>query len=124
MERAAALEFYEKLVATNPRVKRKGATMPYTSLNGHMFSLLTKESKLALRLPEEKREPFLKKYRTTLCVQYGFVMPEYVLVPDALLAKTGELKQFFDASHTYVCSLKPKATTKMKKAVTKKKGSR
>jgi hypothetical protein len=35
MERAAALELYEKLVATNPKVERKGDTMPYTSLNGH-----------------------------------------------------------------------------------------
>src|SRR5262245_35597433 len=34
------LKLYEKLVATNPKVERKGATMPYTSLNGHMFSYL------------------------------------------------------------------------------------
>ena len=40
---AASLAWYEKLVATNPKVERKGATMPYTSLNGHMFSLLTRE---------------------------------------------------------------------------------
>ena len=40
---AASLALYEKLVATNPKVDRKGATMPYTSLNGHMFSLLTRE---------------------------------------------------------------------------------
>ena len=26
------LQLYEKLVATNPSVKRKGATVPYTSL--------------------------------------------------------------------------------------------
>src|SRR5271165_94612 len=34
------LESYEKLTATNPGVERKGATHPYTSLNGHMFSCL------------------------------------------------------------------------------------
>lgn len=33
---------YERLVATDPRVERKGVTMPYTSVNGHMFSFLTK----------------------------------------------------------------------------------
>ena len=48
---AASLASYEKLVATNTKVERKGATMPYTSLNGHMFSLLTREGWLALRLP-------------------------------------------------------------------------
>ena len=31
------LQLYEKLVATNPSVKRKGATVPGTALNGHMF---------------------------------------------------------------------------------------
>jgi hypothetical protein len=114
MERTAALALYEKLVATNPRVQRKGDTMPYTSLNGHMFSVLTKEGQLALRLPAEARDSFLKKYKTTLCVQYGHVMPEYVVVPDTVLKKTLELKKFFEVSHAYVGSLKPKPTTKKK----------
>jgi TfoX/Sxy family transcriptional regulator of competence genes len=109
---AASLVLYEKLVATNPKVERKGATMPYTSLNGHMFSLLTKEGWLALRLPSEEREAFLKKYKTKLCVQYGAVMKEYVEVPGALLKKTQELRKYFDLSYNYVGSLKPKATTR------------
>jgi len=116
MERMAALELYEKLVATNPRLERKGDTMPYTSLNGHMFSVLTKEGQLALRLPAEARDAFLKKYKTTLCTQYGHVMPEYVVVPDALLKKTPELKKFFEVSYAYVGSLKPKPTTRAKPA--------
>jgi len=114
MERAKALALYEKLVSTNPEIERKGDTMPYTSKNGHMFSVLTKEGQLALRLPAEEREAFLKKYKTKLCEQYGHVMPEYVVVPDALLAKTQELKRAFDASYAYVSALKPKPTTKKK----------
>ena len=109
---AANLALYEKLVATNPKVERKGATMPYTSLNGHMFSLLTKEGWLALRLPSDAREAFLKKYKTKLCVQYGTVMKEYVEVPDALLKNTQELRKFFGLSYAYVGSLKPKATSR------------
>jgi len=116
----AKLELYAKLVATNPKVERKGATMPYTSLNGHMFSFLTKTGKMALRLPTEEREDFLKKYRTKLCEQHGTVMKEYVEVPDALLKKTRELKRYFDQSVTHVGSLKPKSTTR-KKPLTKKK---
>ena len=115
MDRSKAIELYEKLVATNPDVERKGDTMPYTSLNGHMFSVITKEGSLALRLPEEEREAFLERYRTTLCEQYGHVMPEYVLVPDSLLRKTAELKRYFDISYRYVRSMKPKPTTKKKK---------
>src|SRR2546430_7728027 len=106
------LELYEKLVATNPNVQRKGATVPYTSLNGHMFSYLSKDGKLALRLPAGEREAFLKKYKTKLCEAYGIVQPEYVVVPDSLLSSTRELKKFFDCSYEYVSSLKPKTTTK------------
>jgi hypothetical protein len=110
--RSDKLALYEKLVATNPNVQRKGATVPYTSLNGHMFSYLSKLGKLALRLPAPEREAFLKKYKAKLCEAYGVVQPEYVEVPDSLLSSTQELKKFFDCSYAYVGSLKPKSTTK------------
>ena len=50
------VQLYEKLVATNSKVERKGAAFPYTSLNGHMFSILTKTGTLALRQPGAERE--------------------------------------------------------------------
>src|SRR5450755_3433969 len=99
---ADKLELYDKLVATNPSVERKGATMPYTSVNGHMFSYLSKEGKLALRLPLDERDAFLKKYKARLCEAYGIVQKEYVDVPDSLLASPRELKKFFDCSYEYV----------------------
>jgi len=102
-------------VATDPSIERKGASVPYTSLNGHMFSYLSKAGKLALRLPADAREAFLKKYKARLCEAYGTVQTEYVEVPDSLLSSTRELKKFFDCSYEYVASLKPKPTTKMKK---------
>ena len=108
-EYAVNLELYEKVVAaTLPEVKRKGKTMPYTSHNGHMFSLLMKEGKLALRLPDEDREAFVKKYGTEQVVQYGAVMKEYVEIPQELLQDTDELKNYFDSSYQYICTLKPK----------------
>ena len=33
---AELLERYDRLIATQPDVARKGATMPYTSVNGHI----------------------------------------------------------------------------------------
>jgi hypothetical protein len=105
-----SLTLYENLVATNPNVERKGATMPYTSVNGHMFSLLTKDAQLIIRLAPEDREAFLKKYKTKVPELYGAVMKEYAEVPDALLKKTKELQKYFDLSYAYVSSLKPKAT--------------
>jgi hypothetical protein len=109
---ADKLELYEKLVATLPGVPRKGATVPYTSVNGHMFSYLSKAGALALRLPAEARDAFLKKYKTTLCKQYGVVQKEYVEVPAALLKKTSELKAYFAMSFAYVSALKPKPKKK------------
>jgi hypothetical protein len=113
-----SVALYDALLATNPEIKRKGATMPYTSVNGNMFSLLTPDGTLALRLPEKDRDAFLKRYKTTLCEQYGVVMKEYVRVPLSLLQNTRALASYLDLSYRYTCSLRPKPTTK--KARTKK----
>ena len=109
---AESVALYEALLATNPEIKRKGATMPYTSVNGNMFSLMCPDGALALRLPEGDREAFLKRYNTALCVQYGVVMKEYVRVPPALLQKTREIARYLDVSYRYACSLRLKPTTK------------
>ena len=119
---AEKVVLYEKLVATNPRVQRKGATMPYTSRNGNMFSVLNKDGVLLLRLSDDDREAFVTKFKTKPVVMYGTVMSEYVAVPDELLERTAQLKKYFDASFEYVSSLTAKPTTKSKaKTPTKKK---
>ena len=109
---ADKLALFEKLVAAIPGVERKGATHPYTSLNGHMFSCLHPSGSLALRLPEDEREKFLKKYNTALFESYGVVQKEYVTVPDRLLENTEELQKYFALSYEYVRTLKPKPTRK------------
>ena len=106
------LALYEKVVATLAGVERKGATNPYTSLNGNMFSRLDPSGRLSLRLPPDEREKFLKKYKTTLFESYGVVQKEYVLVPDSLLKSTAELKKCFELSLRYVRTLKAKPTKK------------
>ena len=109
---AETLKLYDKLVETNRNVQRKGATVPYTSVNGNMFSYLHSSGALALRLPNGEREKFLERYETKLFEAYGVVQKEYVTVAAALLAKTDELKPYFEMSHEYAKSLKPKATKK------------
>lgn len=111
-ERAKKLLLYDKVIATLRDVERKGATMPYTSLNGHMFSFLDEHGTLALRLPKEAIPAFIEKHKTTQHEAYGKVMKEYVDIPDTLLKKTKELEKYFDLSYTYVSGLKPKATRK------------
>ncbi len=98
---------YDKLLATNPKIERKGAANPYTSLNGHMFTYLNPSGTLALRLPEKEREEFLKKYKTTWFEAYGAVMKEYVTVPDSLLKNTKELRKYLEMGCGYLKILKP-----------------
>jgi TfoX/Sxy family transcriptional regulator of competence genes len=108
---ADEVALYDKLIATIPEIERKGAANPYTSLNGNMFTLLH-QLRLAIRLPKDKREAFLDRYKTTLFQAYGTIMPEYVAVPDALLKNTKQLQKHLAASHEYVKTLKPKPTKK------------
>lgn len=123
MDRAEALALYDKVIATQPGIERKGDTVPYTALNGHMFSALHKDGTVALRLPSPVRESFLSKYRASLAAHYGVVQPEYVVVPDKLLAKSVELAPYFAAGLAYVGSMKPKPTAKGK-ALKRRKGAR
>ncbi len=102
------LDAYKKLIATNPAIELKGATVPYTSFNGHMFSYFEKDGSFGLRLPEKEREAFLKKYKTTLFISYGIVKKEFVLVPEKLLKNFKEFKPYFDLSFAFVKSMKPK----------------
>jgi TfoX/Sxy family transcriptional regulator of competence genes len=106
------VELYEKLIATIPKLERKDDANPYTAVNRNMFTLLHQSSRLAIRLPDEKREEFLKKYKTTLFEAYGAVMKEYVAVPDAILEKRKHLKKYLEFSYEYAKTLKPKPTRK------------
>ena len=103
---------YEALVATRADLERKGRTMPYTSINGHMSTFLAPDGMLALRLSDEDRAAFLEKYETTLVEQHGHVLKEYVAVPSALLGRLEELKPYFDLSCCYVSSLRPRKTAR------------
>jgi hypothetical protein len=102
------IALFDQLVAAHPNAVRKGDTIPYTSLNGHMYSYFSKDGFLALRLPADARQAFLTKYNTSLVTAYGIVQKEYVMVPDSLLEQTTELRPWFDKSYEYVSALKPK----------------
>jgi TfoX/Sxy family transcriptional regulator of competence genes len=115
MIREEKVELYNRMVATHPEAILKGDTIPYTSLNGHMYSFLSKGDEVTLKLPADERLKFIEKYNTRLAENYGIVQKEYVVVPDSLLQNTDELKQYFEISYQYIASLKPKPTTKGKK---------
>ncbi len=112
---ADALARYEQLVAAHPDVSRKGAKNPYTSRNGHMFSFLDATGLCALRLSTDDQEAFLARYESGPVEQFGRTMSGYVAVPRSLLEDTAELLTWFDRSHEYSGTLKPKPTKKPKR---------
>ncbi|HAW18717.1 MAG TPA: hypothetical protein DCX14_00905 [Flavobacteriales bacterium] len=108
------LDHYERLVEQFPSVTRKGKTMPYTSLNGHMFSFLDKEGKVSIRFSDAELEIFLEKYSTEGSIQHNSVMRGYAIIPQDMLEDTNKLVPYFQKSLDYIGSLKPKPTKKPK----------
>lgn len=99
------LKLYDALVAENPNFERLGKTMPYTSANTHMFSLLNKDGEFGIRLSKESQEAFKEKFDTTIFKSYGAVMRDYVLVPQHLLESPAILGPYLQESYEYVMSL-------------------
>ena len=109
----AVLAAYKAMIAAVPDVALKGATTPYTSLNGNMFSSVSKANRIGLRLSKEDREAFLAQYETTLFEALpGFFQKEYVAIPVDMHTDIKALQGWFRRSHAYVASLKPKKTTR------------
>lgn len=106
------LKKYDQLVDLCQGIERKGKTVPYTSDNGYMFSLLNKDAELGIRLPKASAEKFKEDYASGIFKSHGAIMKDYVLIPDQLLNDLGRLVPFLKESHAYVLSLKPKPSKK------------
>ena len=50
------LALYDKSIATNPQIERKGVKLPYTFVNGNMFTFVSASGIVALRLAPGARE--------------------------------------------------------------------
>jgi len=108
------LELYDSLIGNNSEIERKGKTTPYTSINGHMFSFLSKDGVMGLRLSKDDREEFIQKFKGKLMEQHGRMMKEYVEIPNDLLINTKRLTEYLEKSLNYVSKLKPKPSKKKK----------
>jgi len=96
-------------------ISRKGKTMPYTSLNGHMFSFVDKENELSLRLPKEVQTELIENQGGRFSYQYGAKMNGYAILPKNILDDEKRMKELFRISFEYIKSLKPKPTKRKKK---------
>ncbi|MGX1929676.1 hypothetical protein [Flagellimonas sp. 2504JD4-2] len=108
MDRYTVIKIYDEVVANNPNFERKGKTMPYTSSNGYMFSLVNKDNQLGIRLSKEDTVEFDKAFGAKSFKSYGATMREYVLIPESLLGDTETLGNYLQKGFEYVMSLPPK----------------
>ncbi len=107
------LAAYMKMIEAVDGVEARGAAAPYTSLNGNMYSSISKSNEIGLRLAKAEREEFLEKYETRLYHSIpGYVQREYVTVPPELFGNTRTLRSWFRKSYEYVSSLPAKPTKK------------
>ncbi len=102
------LRIYDEAVDTCPRFDRKGKTMPYTSANTHMFSLLNKAGELGIRFSKDVQAKYMEEFDTTLFRSYNAVMRGYILVPEAILFDKDKLVELLNESYDYVMSMEPK----------------
>jgi hypothetical protein len=109
----AVLAAYDTMIAGVPGVERRGATLPYTSINGNMYSAINKANVIGLRLGKDDLAAFLAAYGATLHEGVpGFIQKEYASVPASLFADSATLQEWFRRSHAYASGLKPKKTTR------------
>ena len=106
--REEKLKIYDALVEKCPRFERKGKTVPHTSANGYMFSILNKAGELGIRFSKEVQKERLVAWNTSLFKSYNSIMHGYVLIPEEMLEDLDQLAVYLNESYDYVMSLEPK----------------
>lgn len=103
------LVLYRQLVELCPNIDLKGAKkLTYTSVNGHMYSMMTKDGRFGMRLSKDDQKAFIEKYETTGFKNYGAKIKDYVEVPDDMLQSPKSLVPYLLESLAYTQTLKPK----------------
>jgi hypothetical protein len=102
------LKIYDNLVAKCSRFERKGKTVPYTSANGYMFSLLNKAGEIGIRFSKEVQKKYIEEFNSSIYKSYNAVMRGYVLIPDEMLKDLDNVANYLNESYDYVMSLDPK----------------
>ena len=92
------LQIFDDIVELCPGIERKGKTMPYTSANGYMFSLLNKDAELGFRFHKEDCKIFMEKHQTGIFKSHGAIMKDYVLIPENMLQEKELLADYLNKS--------------------------
>lgn len=102
-------------------MERKGVSIPYTSMNGNMYTMLRKDAVLGIRLSKEDGNAFMEEYKSKPFENYGSLIKEYVEVPSHVFMDTELMSKYMNMTHQYGKTLKPKPTKKKKESKAKSK---
>ncbi len=103
------IALYRAAIDTQPDIEMQGAKqLPHTSTNGYMYSSLTKDGRMGIRLSGADREAFLAEHGATPFVNDGANIAEHVEVPEALLHRAEELGRYLARSRAHTDSLPPR----------------
>ena len=108
----AVLAAFDLMIAGVKGIERKGAAMPYVSVNGNMYGMVSKANAIGLRLSPADLAAFFAAGATPFEGTPGFINKEYATVPPALYADKAALQGWFKKSHAFASGLKPKKTTR------------
>ncbi|MEM8881755.1 MAG: TfoX/Sxy family protein [Pseudomonadota bacterium] len=112
MKRSEILDAYRRVANAVGGLDVKGAKMPYTAVNGNMFSFVDDQDRLCLRFSEDRKAELNAIHGTTDVVQYGAVMRGYVALTEHVVADAEKLRALFHEAYEHALTLKPKPTKK------------
>jgi len=103
------IALYQALVDVCPDMELLGAKkLRYTSVNGHMYSMMSKDGRLGMRLSKDDQKAFIQTFDTIAFKNYGANIRDYVEVPGHMLDKAELLASWLNKSLSYTLTLKPK----------------
>lgn len=105
--RDKTIEIYGRAVAASDRFERKGKTMPYTSANGHMFSLVNKAGELGIRLPKSRQAELLDQYGAGPFTSHGATMRDYSCLTAEMLTDDALVTALLEEGFAFVSAMPP-----------------
>jgi hypothetical protein len=103
-----SLELYKNVIDSCPRFEFKGKSMPYTSANGYMFSLVNKAGEIGFRYSKKRQQEYFDRFNTSHFISYGAKMQGYILLTKEMLKNHQIMVDLLNESYDYVMSLPPK----------------
>ena len=92
------LKAFDTMIAAVKGVERKGTTMPYCSINGNMYAMISKADIIGIRLNDNDLKAFLLVGGRPFEGVPGFVSKEYGAVPAAMMADAKLMQTWFRLS--------------------------